>query len=139
MLSDRCLSACLSLTLVYCGQTVGWTKMPLGTDLGLGPGHIVLDGNPAPPPTEKVTAALLNFCRLRTQASLRSYKPRPMSIVAKWLDESGWTMEVGFGPGDIVLDGDPAPPLKGAQQLRTSRPMSIASKRSFITATAKLL
>jgi len=26
-------------------------------------------------------------------------------------------MEVGFGPGDIMLDGDPAPLRKGAQQL----------------------
>jgi len=25
--------------------------------------------------------------------------------------------EVGLGPGDIVLDGDPAPPWKGAQQI----------------------
>jgi len=25
-------------------------------------------------------------------------------------------VEVGLGPGDIVLDGDPAPPQKGAQQ-----------------------
>jgi len=33
----------------YCGQTAGWIKMPLGTDVGLGPGHIVLDGDPAPP------------------------------------------------------------------------------------------
>jgi len=29
--------------LVYCGQTVGWIKMPLGTEVGLGPGDIVLD------------------------------------------------------------------------------------------------
>jgi len=42
MLSDRCLS-CLSVTLVYCSQAVGWIKMPLG------PGHTVLDGNPVPP------------------------------------------------------------------------------------------
>jgi len=29
----------------------GWIKMPLGTEvLGLSPGHIVLDGDPAPPP-----------------------------------------------------------------------------------------
>jgi len=34
---------------VYYGQTAGWTKMPLGTEVGLGPGHIVLDGDPAPP------------------------------------------------------------------------------------------
>ena len=46
------LSACfLSVKLVYCGQTVGWIKMKLGTHVGLGPGHIVLDGEPAPAPT----------------------------------------------------------------------------------------
>ena len=41
-----CLSV-LSGKLVYCGQTVGWIKMKLGTQIGLGPGHIVLDGDPA--------------------------------------------------------------------------------------------
>ena len=29
---------------VYCGQTVGWIKMPLGTEVGLGLIDIVLDG-----------------------------------------------------------------------------------------------
>ena len=51
MLWDRCLSclsACLSVTLVYCGQTAGWIKMPLGTEIGLGSGDIVLHGDPAP-------------------------------------------------------------------------------------------
>jgi len=43
-----CLS-CLSVTLVYCSQTVGWIKMPLGTEIGLDPSHIVLDGDLAPP------------------------------------------------------------------------------------------
>ena len=50
MLSDRCLSVlsvCLSCLLVYCGQTVGWIKMKLGMQVGLGPGHTVLDGDPA--------------------------------------------------------------------------------------------
>jgi len=37
---------------VYCGQTVGWIRMPLGMVVGLGPGDIVLDGDP-PPPTER--------------------------------------------------------------------------------------
>ena len=46
--------------------------MKLGTEVGLGPGHIVLDGDPAPPP-ERGTA-LPNF--------------RPISVVAKWLDGS---------------------------------------------------
>ena len=32
-----------------CGQTAGWIKMLLGMEVGLGPGDIVLDGDPAPP------------------------------------------------------------------------------------------
>jgi len=34
---------------VYCGQTAGCISIPLGTEVGLGPGDIVLDGCPAPP------------------------------------------------------------------------------------------
>jgi len=30
------------------GQTAGWIKMPLGTEVGLDPGDIVLDGDPVP-------------------------------------------------------------------------------------------
>jgi len=33
---------------VCCGQTAGWIKMPLGTEVGLDPGNIVLDGDIAP-------------------------------------------------------------------------------------------
>ena len=51
----------------YCGQTAAWIKVPLGTKVGLGPGHVVSDGDPAPPLQERGTA--LNY--------------RPMSIVAK--------------------------------------------------------
>ena len=40
----------MSVTLVYCDQTVGWIKMKLGMQVGLGPGHIVLDGDPPPLP-----------------------------------------------------------------------------------------
>jgi len=43
------LSCPLSATLVYCGQTAGSYKMPLGTEVGLGLGDTVLDGDPAPP------------------------------------------------------------------------------------------
>jgi len=39
---------CLSVTFMHCGQTVRRIKMKLGMRIGLGPGHIVLDGNPAP-------------------------------------------------------------------------------------------
>ena len=37
------------LAHVYCGQTAGWIKMPLGTKVGLGLGNIVLDADPPPP------------------------------------------------------------------------------------------
>jgi len=35
------LHSSLSVTLVYCGQTVGWIRMPLATEVGLGPNDIV--------------------------------------------------------------------------------------------------
>jgi len=34
---------------VYCGQTAGWIRMPLGTEVCLGPGNIVLVGDLSPP------------------------------------------------------------------------------------------
>jgi len=51
VLSDHCMSclSVLSVTLVYCGQTVEWIKMKLGMVVGLVPDHTVLDGDPAPP------------------------------------------------------------------------------------------
>jgi len=74
MLSDLCLIVCpvcpvLSVTLVYCGQTVGRIKMKLGMQVGIGPGHVVLDGDPAP------------FSK-----GAQSPNFRPMSVVAKRLD-----------------------------------------------------
>ena len=51
VLSDHCpVLFVLSVTLVHCGQTIEWIKMKLGMQVGLGPGHIVLDGDPAPLP-----------------------------------------------------------------------------------------
>ena len=47
MLSDCC--PVLSV-MVYCGQRVGWIKMKLGMQVGVNPGHTVLDGDPAPLP-----------------------------------------------------------------------------------------
>jgi len=63
----------MSVTLMYCGQTVGRIKMKLGMPVGLGPGHIVLDGDSGLPPLRD-TAPSPNF--------------RPIFIVAKWLDGS---------------------------------------------------
>jgi len=52
MLWDRCLSVCLSdclsVTLVYCGQTVEWITMKLDVEEGLDLGHTPLNGDPAP-------------------------------------------------------------------------------------------
>ena len=66
-----CYLLCLSVT-VYYGQTVGWIKMKLGMQVGLGAGNSVLDGGPAPPPQKG--AETPNF--------------QPMFIVAKRLDGS---------------------------------------------------
>ena len=43
-----CMSVTLSVTFVYCGQTVRWIKIPLGMEVGLDTGQIVLHGYPAP-------------------------------------------------------------------------------------------
>ena len=129
MLSDRCpvCLSCLSVTLVYCCQTVGWIKMKLGMKVGLGPGHIVLDVDPAHPSPERGTAPQFpahSFC----------------GQTAGWINMKLGT-DVDFGPGDIVLHGDPAPPLKWAraQQPPLFRPMPIVAKRSPISATAEHL
>ena len=34
---------------VYCNRTAGWIKMPFGTEVGLGLGHIALDADPPSP------------------------------------------------------------------------------------------
>jgi len=48
---------------VYCGQTARWIKMPLGTEVGLGPGDI---GGQQPPSLAHVccgqTVAFLTYC-----------------------------------------------------------------------------
>jgi len=52
----------LSVTLVYGGQRAGWIKMPLGTEVGLSPGDIVLDKDPASP--KGGTAPIFGPCLL---------------------------------------------------------------------------
>jgi len=95
---SACLS-CLSVMLVYCGQTVGRIKMKLGVEVGLGLCQIVFNGDPAPL-AQRATAP----------------KFLAMFVVAKRLDGSRCKLgtEVGLGPGHTVLNGDPAPlPQKG--------------------------
>ena len=92
-----CLSV-LSLTLVYCGQTVGWLKIKLGVQVGLGPGHIMLDGDPALPPQQGHNS----------QFSAHFYCGQTAGCTKMPLG-----MELGLSPADFVLDGDTAPPQKG--------------------------
>ena len=83
----------LSVTLVYCGQTVRCIKMKLDTEVGLGPGHVVLDGDPAPTP--------------------KGHSPQSwhMSVVAKRLDGSSCHLVRRQASAQAtLLDGDPALP-----------------------------
>ena len=77
-----CLS-CLSVTLVYCGQTVECIKTKLGVQLGLVPGH-----------SPQFSAHISRGQR------------------AGWI-KMPLVTEVGIGLDDTLLDGDPAPPKRG--------------------------
>ena len=81
--------------------------MKLGMQVGLGPGHIVLGTDPAPPPQFSAYICC--------------------GEMAAWINMS-LGMEVGLVPGDFELDGDPAPPpQKGGSP--NFRPVFIAAKR----------
>jgi len=68
--------------------------MKLGMQVGLGPGHIVLGGDPAPlPPKGHSPQFSAHIC---------------CGQMAAWI-KMPLGMELGLGSGDFVLDGDPAP------------------------------
>ena len=77
-------------------------------EVGVGPGHIVLDGDPV-------------FLRKkRTEPPI--FGPSLLWPNGWMHQDATWYMEVGLGPGDFVLDGDPpllpkkeAEPRGGAQ------------------------
>jgi len=70
--------------------------MLLGVEVGLGPGHIALDGNPAPP-KKGYSPQFTGQCLLWPNGW--------MDQDATWYGGRPW-------PGHIVLDGDPSPPQK---------------------------
>ena len=85
---------------VRCGQTAGWTKMPLDTEVGLGPGDSVFDGDPATPRemgTPTPTQVLAHVCCDQTAGCIKM----PLGT------------EVNLGPGHIVFDGVPPPRERG--------------------------
>jgi len=55
---------------VYCGQTAGWMKTSLGTEVNLGPGHSVLDGVPAPKERGTGAPPLFGRCLLWPRSSI---------------------------------------------------------------------
>jgi len=74
--------------------------MALGMEVGLNPGHIVLNSEPAPLPIKGAEPPL--------QFSAHVYVAKRLCI------NIPLGTEVGLSLGDIVLHGDPAPsPLKG--------------------------
>jgi len=98
--------------LLWPGQTAQWIKMPHDLEVGLGPGHIVLDGDPASHPKNWAQPPFLaNVC---------------CGQMAGWINMPLST-EVGLGPSHTVLHGDPAPrPRRGTPP--NFRPMSVVVK-----------
>ena len=77
--------------------------MKLGAQVGLGPGHIVLDGDPASLPQRGRSPP--------PQFSANFYCAQMAGCIKMPLG-----MDVGLSPEDFVLDGDPVPlPKKGAE------------------------
>jgi len=81
-----CLSSCpvLSMTLAYCGQTVGRIKIKLGIQVGLGPGHTELDGDAGlPPPKGHIPQFSAHICcawpsgLMDQDATCQEGRPRP--------------------------------------------------------------
>ena len=108
------------LAHVYCGQTAGCIKMPLGTKVGLSPGDSVLDGDRSRCHlvwTKASAQATLCYMGTRSLSPKRGRSHPKFSAHVYCGQMGGWIkmilgMEVGLSPGE--LDGDlPSPPQKG--------------------------
>ena len=84
---------------ICCGKMAGWIKMPLGMEVGFGPGDCVRWGPSSPKKGHSPPFSAHVYCG-QTAVCIRI----PLGT------------EEGLSLGDIVLDGDSAPPRKGAQQ-----------------------
>ena len=76
---------------VYCGQTAGWMKLLLGTEVGLSPGDFVLDGDPAPPPNRWADhPQIFGPCLLRPNGWMNEAgtwhggRPQPRRLCVRW-------------------------------------------------------
>jgi len=89
-----CLSVLSSVTLVYSGQTVRWINTKLVMQVDLGPGHTVLDGDPASPPQKGGRAppqfSAHFYCdqtvgRIKIQdATWYGGRPQPRRLCVRW-------------------------------------------------------
>jgi len=127
MLWDRCLSVCPVLFVCpVCNVGVlwpnGWTDQDETWHAGIGPSHIVLDGDPVPPKGAQppIFGAYLLWSNglMDQDATWYGGRPRPRPHYVRW--------------------GPSSPPQKGGRA-PNSRPMSTVAKRSPISATAEHL
>ena len=89
--------------------------MKLGTQVGIGPGHIVLDGDPAPPPQKGLSHPLFGPYPLRPNgfidqdATWYGGRPRPRRLCVRWGHRSPPQKRGGapqiFGPCLLWLTG----------------------------------
>jgi len=112
------------VTLVHCGQMAAWIKMKRGIKVGLGPGDIVLYGDPAspkkgaqPPPPIFGPCLLWPNGWMDQCATWYRGRPRPRPHCVRWGLSSP---QKGHSPSNF-------------------RPMSVVAKRSPISATAEHL
>ena len=113
------------LAHVYCGQTAGWIRMLLGTEVNLGPGDVVLDGVAAPPSPSPVKGA---------QPPV--FGPCPLWPNG-WMDEDAtWYGNrpqprphyVRRGPGSLPRKGHSSPPFFGPCLLWPQLPVSATAE-----------
>jgi len=95
-------------------RPAGCIKMPLSRDVDLDPDSIVLYGTQLPSPRGHSPQFSTHVCYGQTAGWIKL----PLAT------DRG---TVGLGPGDIVLDGDPAIPPKKGHSTPTFRPMSIVA------------
>ena len=98
-----------------CGQTAGSIKMALGVVVGLGPDHIVLDGEPAPLPQKGVKSPILGPFLLSPNG---------------WMNQDGtWHGGGPWSKPHCTRWGPSSLPPKRGQSAPNFRPIFIVAKR----------
>jgi len=116
--------------IVRCGQTAGWTKMPLGMEVFLGSGDFVLDGDPATS-RKKGTPTPTQFLAHVYCGQTAGWMNTPLGTRhRRHCIRRGHGYNHGCGPS--------CPRIKGAQQPHSFRPC-LLWPRSPISATAELV